>query len=151
MAQTSRYADQLSEACRLVCEQLGISASRWALVYQSRSGRPTDPWLEPDICDHLASLRASGVSDVALLPIGFLSDHLEVLYDLDVEAREKSRSLGLNLVRAATVGTHPQFVEALANLIEERVNQSSNRAAVGAFAAWPDVCPEDCCPALRGG
>jgi ferrochelatase len=151
MAQTSRYADQLSEACRLVCEQLGISASRWALVYQSRSGRPTDPWLEPDICDHLASLRASGVSDVALLPIGFLSDHLEVLYDLDVEAQEMSRSLGLNLVRAATVGTHPQFVAALADLIEERVKQLPNRVAVGGIAASPDVCPEDCCPAPRRG
>jgi len=146
MAQTSRYAEQLNETCRLVCERLRIPATRWALVYQSRSGRPTDPWLEPDICDHLASLRASGVSDVAVLPIGFLSDHLEVLYDLDVEAQEKSRSLGLNLVRAGTVGTHPQFVAALADLVEERVKQWPNRAAVGAFAAWPDVCPEDCCP-----
>jgi ferrochelatase len=151
MAETSRYAEQLNETCRLVCEQLGIHASRWTLVYQSRSGRPTDPWLEHDIGDHLASLRASGVSDVAVLPIGFLSDHLEVLYDIDVEAQEKSRSLGLNLMRAATVGIHPKFVAALADLVEERVNESSNRAAVGAFAAWPDVCPEDCCPAPRGG
>jgi protoporphyrin/coproporphyrin ferrochelatase len=151
MAQTSRYAAQLSETCRLVCERLGIPTSRWALVYQSRSGRPTDPWLEPDICDHLASLTATGVSDVSVLPIGFLSDHVEVLYDLDVEAQEKSRGLGLNLVRAATVGTDPQFVEALADLVEERVNQRPNRAAVGAFAGWPDVCPPDCCPAPRRG
>jgi len=151
MAQTSRYADQLNETCRLVCERLGIPTSRWALVYQSRSGRPTDPWLEPDICDHLASLEASGVFDVALLPIGFLSDHLEVLYDLDVEAQEKSRSLGLNLVRAATVGTHPQFVAALVDLIEERVKQLPSRATVGRIATLPDVCPEDCCPAPRHG
>jgi protoporphyrin/coproporphyrin ferrochelatase len=151
MAQTSRYAAQLNEACRLVCEQLNIPASRWALVYQSRSGRPGDPWLEPDICDHLVALRAAGVTDVAVLPIGFLSDHLEVLYDLDVEARDKSRALGLNLVRAATVGTHPQFVATLADLIEERVKRSTGRAAVGAFEASPDVCPIDCCPPPRRG
>jgi ferrochelatase len=151
MAQTSRYADQLNETGRLVCERLGFPASRWALAYQSRSGRPSDPWLEPDICDHLAELHAAGVTDVALLPVGFLSDHLEVLYDLDVEAREKSRGLGMNLVRAATVGTHPQFVAALADLVAERVSQSSHRSAVGAFPAWPDVCPDDCCPAPRRG
>jgi ferrochelatase len=151
MAQTSRYAEQLNETCRLVCEQLGIGRARWALVYQSRSGRPTDPWLEPDICDHLATLRASGVSDVVVLPIGFLSDHLEVLYDLDVEAQAKSLSLGLNLVRAGTVGTHPQFVGALADLVEERVKQWPNHPAVGSFAASPDICPEDCCPAPRRG
>jgi ferrochelatase len=152
MAQTSRYAEQLNEACRLVCELLEIPESRWALAYQSRSGRPSDPWLEPDICDHLVALSANGVSDVALLPIGFLSDHLEVLYDLDVEAREKSRELGLNLVRAATVGTHPQFVGALAELIEERINPpSSGRSALGSLGASPDVCPADCCPVPRRG
>jgi ferrochelatase len=152
MAQTSRYAQQLNEACRLVCERLEIPESRWALAYQSRSGRPSDPWLEPDICDQLGVLSANGVSDVALLPIGFLSDHLEVLYDLDVEAREKSHELGLNLVRAATVGTHPQFVEALAELIEERINPSSSgRSALGSLGASPDVCPADCCPAPRRG
>jgi ferrochelatase len=151
MAQTSRYAEQLKEAGRLVCERLEIPESRWALAYQSRSGRPSDPWLEPDICDHLRTLSANGVSDVALLPIGFLSDHLEVLYDLDVEAREKSRELGLNFVRAATVGTHPQFVKALAELIEERINPSSGRSALGSLGASHDVCPTDCCPAPRRG
>ncbi len=150
-AQTSRYAEQLSETCRLVCERLGIAASRWVLVYQSRSGRPSDPWLEPDICDHLAALAAAGASDVVVLPIGFLSDHLEVLYDLDIEAQDKSRELGLNLVRAATVGTHPLFVDALADLIEERVRQFADRAAIGNFGAAPDVCPADCClPPRRG-
>jgi ferrochelatase len=88
---------------------------------------------------------------VVVLPIGFLSDHLEVLYDLDVEAQEKAHGLGLNLVRAATVGIHPQFVAALADLVEERVNQPSNHGVAGAYAAWPDVCPEDCCPAPPPG
>jgi ferrochelatase len=151
MAETSRYSDQLTETCRLVCERLEIPTSRWTLVYQSRSGRPTDRWLEPDICDHLTALSGAGVADVALLPIGFLSDHLEVLYDLDVEAREKSRGLGINLVRAATVGTHPQFVGALADLVEERVNQLPGRAVGGAFGPWPDVCPADCCLPRRRG
>ena len=151
MAQTSRYAEQLAETCRLICEQLDVPASRWKLVYQSRSGRPGDPWLEPDICDHLASLSTAGVADVAVLPVGFLSDHLEVLYDLDVEAADKSRALGLNMVRAATVGTHPQFVAALADLVAERVNELSRREAIGEQDAWPDVCPVDCCPAPRRG
>jgi protoporphyrin/coproporphyrin ferrochelatase len=149
MAQTSRYAEQLNETCRLVCERLKIPESRWALVYQSRSGRPGDPWLEPDICDHLAALAAEGVADVAVLPIGFLSDHLEVLYDIDVEAQDKSRELGLNLVRAATVGTHPLFVAGLADLIEERVRSLPGRAAIGLLDAWPDQCPVDCCPAPK--
>jgi len=151
MAETSRYAEQLKEACRLVCEQLEIPASRWALVYQSRSGRPSDPWLDPDICDHLAALSGESVADVVLLPIGFLSDHLEVLYDLDVEALEKGQQLGLNLVRAATVGTHPRFVAALADLIEERMNQSMPRAAIGQYGPSPDICPADCCPPPRRG
>ncbi len=150
-AQTSRYAEQLSETCRLVCERLGIAAARWALVYQSRSGRPGDPWLEPDICDHLTALAAAGTSDVVVLPIGFLSDHLEVLYDIDIEAQDKSRELGLNLVRAATVGTHPLFVDALSDLIEERVRQFADRAAIGTFGAASDVCPADCCPPPRRG
>jgi ferrochelatase len=151
MAQTSRYAEQLSETCRLVCERLEIPESRWKLVYQSRSGRPSDPWLEPDICDHLAALNAAGVTDVAVLPVGFLSDHLEVLYDLDVEAADTCRALGLNMVRAATVGTHPQFVAALADLVAERVNELPQREAIGEQGAWPDVCPVDCCPAPRRG
>jgi ferrochelatase len=151
MAQTSRYAEQLAETCRLICEKLDIAASRWALAYQSRSGRPNDPWLEPDVCDHLEALRGAGVTDVALLPAGFLSDHVEVLYDLDIDAQQKARAIGLNVVRASTVGIHPQFVAALAELIEERVKAVPSRAALGSFGAAPDRCPEDCCPSPRRG
>jgi ferrochelatase len=146
MATNCRYEEQLRETCRLVCERLGIADSRYALVYQSRSGRPTDPWLEPDILDHLAALSSRGVRDVVVLPIGFLSDHLEVLYDLDFEALEKSRELGLNMVRAATVGTHPVFVSMLADLIQERLADVPRREAVGRFGPSHDVCRDDCCP-----
>jgi ferrochelatase len=147
MAKCCRYEEQLNETCRLVCEQLSIPDSRFNLVYQSRSGRPGDPWLGPDICDHLADLSSLDVADVAVMPIGFLSDHLEVLYDLDVEAAEKSRELGLNMIRAATVGTHPEFVAMLADLIQERLDDAVPRQATGRFGPNPDVCPPDCCPA----
>jgi ferrochelatase len=147
MATTSEYERQLKEACRLVCVSADIPPQRWNLVYQSRSGRPQDAWLEPDICDHLASLKQQGVEDVVVMPIGFLSDHLEVLYDLDQQARDVSARLGLHMVRAATVGTHPQFVSMLCELVRERLSGSAECRAVGRFAAGHDVCPADCCPA----
>lgn len=146
MARNCRYAEELRESCRLVCERLNIPDLRYGLAYQSRSGRPADPWLEPDIGDYLATLRSQGVRDVVVLPIGFLSDHLEVLYDLDVEAQQKSRELGLAMVRAATVGTHPAFVAMLADLIEERLTDSP-RQAVGRDGPSHDVCAAECCSA----
>jgi ferrochelatase len=146
MARSCRYEEQLGETCRLVCEELGVDESRFRLTYQSRSGRPTDPWLGPDICDHLKALREQSVSDVVVMPIGFLSDHVEVLYDLDYEASETCRDLGLNMVRAATVGTHPRFVSMLAELIEERLDRRSERRAIGRFGPSHDFCLPDCCP-----
>lgn len=145
MARACRYEDQLREACRLVCERLAIPASRYGLAFQSRSGRPGDPWLEPDICDYLGTLHSQGVRNVVVLPIGFLSDHVEVLFDLDVEAQQKSRELGLTMTRAATVGTHPAFVAMLAELVEERLINSP-RQAVGRDGPNHDLCPADCCP-----
>jgi ferrochelatase len=145
-AAACQYEVQLRETCGLTAAAAGVDASRWQLVYQSRSGRPEDPWLGPDIGDHLRDLRLRGAADVVVMPIGFLSDHLEVLYDLDCEARQAADELGLAMVRAATVGTHPLFVQMVRELIEERLSQSDSRAAVGEFPAWPDVCPEDCCP-----
>ena len=146
MARGCAYEDQLAEACRLVAEAVGVGPDRWRLVYQSRSGRPTDPWLEPDILDHLADLHDEGVRDVVVHPIGFLSDHIEVLYDLDEEARAASERLGLNMVRSATVGTHPRFVAMLGELIRERLDPSAARRALGPFGPSHDVCPDDCCP-----
>jgi ferrochelatase len=130
-----------------VAAAAGLALSAWQLVYQSRSGRPEDPWLGPDVCDHLRTLPSRGTTDVILMPIGFLSDHMEVQYDLDYEARQVCDELGLRMVRAATVGTHPLFVRMLRELIEERLSGSALRTAVGSMSAWPDFCPLDCCPA----
>ncbi len=147
MARACDYERQLTETCRLVAEALGVGSERWRLVYQSRSGRPQDPWLEPDILDHLDALKAQGVGDVVIHPVGFLSDHLEVLYDLDEEARLKAEALGMTMVRSATVGVHPKFVAMLRELIEERLGRIDTRRAIGQYGPSHDVCPVDCCPA----
>ena len=143
MAQACRYEDQLRESARLVAEAVGVTDT--ALVYQSRSGPPQVPWLEPDILDHLRDVAARGVTDLVISPIGFVSDHLEVLFDLDVEAAETAAELGLTLVRAASAGTHPAFVAMIRELIEERLGVTSERRVVGRFAASHDTCPTDCC------
>jgi protoporphyrin/coproporphyrin ferrochelatase len=146
MAQTSRYEAQLREACRLVAA--GVGHADWQLVYQSRSGPPSQPWLDPDIGDALRGLRA--VKDVVVAPIGFISDHMEVVYDLDTEARGICRELGLNMVRAGTVGTHPAFVSMIRELVLERLGQLPPRA-LGALGVGPNVCAIDCCPAPKRG
>jgi ferrochelatase len=145
MARNCDYELQLAETCRIVAESVCVGPERWQLVYQSRSGRPQDPWLGPDICDHLRSLHAEAVGDVVVMPIGFLSDHLEVLFDLDEEARGVAEHLGMHMIRAATVGTHPKFVSMLRELIEERLGLRQERRAVGRFGPSHDVCPSDCC------
>lgn len=148
MARTSPYEAQLTEACRLVSEATGFAD--WSLVYQSRSGPPTQPWLEPDVCAYLRTVHAGGeVAGVVLVPIGFTSDHMEVIYDLDTEARQLCDSLGLPMVRAATVGTHPQFIETLRLLIVERV-ENGPRLVLGTMPPSGDVCPVDCCAVVRG-
>ena len=145
MADMSDYVNQLAESCRLVAEDVGVPEDRWRLVYQSRSGRPEDPWLEPDVNDHLAALKGDGIRSVVVTPIGFLSDHMEVLYDLDDEARRTAERLGLTMARAGTVGTHPRFVAMLRELIVERMT-GVERRAVGRYGPNHDVCPANCCP-----
>jgi ferrochelatase len=145
MAESSDYEKQLRETARLVSERVGLD--EWELVFQSRSGPPSQPWLEPDILDYLQDTHASGLKNALIAPLGFLSDHLEVLYDLDTEARELARQLDIKLVRAQTVGTHPAFVSMIRELIEERLNPSKPKLALGPFGPSHDVCPEDCCPA----
>ena len=112
----------------------------WALVYQSRSGGPQQPWLEPDILDHLAALRAEGVRDVVVAPVGFVSDHMEVVYDLDSEARERAAALGLGFVRAGTAGIHPAFVR----MVRDHRGARVGRGAPDARYAGP--APGPCAP-----
>ena len=146
MARTSDYEKQLRESCRLVAERLNVSPTQWNLVYQSRSGRPEDPWLEPDILEHLQVLKNRGDSNVVISPIGFLSDHMEVLYDLDDEAKRFCDKEEIRMSRAGTPGCHPTFITMIRKLIQERA-ESGMRECVGHFGANHDVCPVDCCPA----
>lgn len=144
MAENCQYEQQLLEASGLVSAALGRSGD--PLVYQSRSGPPSQPWLGPDILEHLRAIAASGqVKDVAIVPIGFVSDHIEVLYDLDTEARQLCEGLGLNMVRAAAVGANPGFARMVRELIVERMEERSDRPSLGTLGPWPDVCHASCC------
>jgi ferrochelatase len=143
MAENCRYESQLQETSRLVAS--GANCQSWRLVYQSRSGPPTQPWLGPDILDHLKELKRSGATDVVIAPIGFVSDHMEVMYDLDTRARQLCDETGLNVVRASTVGTHPAFIRMIRELMLERINPAADRRFLGAQGANHDVCPTGCC------
>ncbi|MFJ6216338.1 ferrochelatase [Streptomyces sp. NPDC092296] len=151
------YVAQHLDVARLVAgavaEATGIIGRHWELVYQSRSGSPHTPWLEPDVCDHLEALHQDGAPAAVLVPIGFVSDHMEVKYDLDTEAHAKAAELGLPMARAATVGTDPRFVAAVRELVLERAaterGARPERCAFGALGASHDVCPVDCCPNPR--
>lgn len=142
MADHSRYEAQLQEACRLVAEMSGVDD--WELVYQSRSGPPNQPWLEPDVCDRIEAL-SGGYKGVAVVPIGFISDHMEVLFDLDTEAVEKAQEIGLEMVRIKTVSEHPKFISMIGELIRERIGLVSEKRALGQFGPSYDVCPANCC------
>lgn len=143
MARNCAYEAQLREACRLVAA--GAAATHWRLAYQSRSGPPSVPWLGPDILDELEVLHSIGRDDVVVVPIGFVSDHLEVMYDLDDEAAARVEELGMTMVRAATVGTDPRFVAMIRQLIEERTTQRPERLALGRRGPNHDICPVNCC------
>jgi ferrochelatase len=145
MASTSRYVEQLEEASRLVAERLEHPEHR--LVYQSRSGSPSQPWLGPDILEVLDQEHAAGTKDIVIAPIGFVSDHMEIIFDLDTEARERCEQLGLTYQRGHTAGTHPRFVGMIRDLIEERMKPGTERLALGCHGPCHDVCPDDCCPA----
>ena len=144
MADNCAYEAQLHDAAKLVAEAVGHD--RWRLVYQSRSGPPSQPWLEPDIGDYLTELKQAGAHDVVIAPIGFVSDHMEIAYDLDTEARHLCDQLGLNMMRAATVGTHPAFVRMIRELILERMEPGMPRRFLGEQGPLPDNCLEGCCP-----
>ncbi len=144
MADNCDYEKQLRESCRLVAEAARVS--QWELVYQSRSGPPQQPWLEPDICDAIQRWDdRSRLDRVVIVPIGFVSDHMEVMFDLDEEAAQFCRERGISMARASTVGTHPRFVRLIRELVQERTGESADRVAAGALGPWHDVCPENCC------
>ena len=139
-----RYTAQLAETARLV-HAAAAADLPWDLVWQSRSGPPQVPWLEPDVNDHLVVLADKGVTDVVVSPIGFVSDHLEVRWDLDNEASATAARLGLGYARAATPGTDPRFVAMVGELVQERT-AGAPRRRLGTLPVWDD-CPGGCCPA----
>ena len=156
MADNCRYVEQLNEACRIIAT--AVDHPRWELVYQSRSGPPQQPWLEPDICDHIETLheqatkKGDSLTDLLILPIGFISDHLEVLFDLDIEAQQQCDKLGIALQRVPTVGNRPRFVQMIRELITERIVEKPLRLVLGEMPPSHDDCPNHCClytPAKR--
>ena len=163
-----RYVAELTEAARLIAERTGAGAHRWSLAYQSRSGPASQPWLEPDVRDHLGELAKSGTQAVVVVPVGFVSDHMEVRHDLDVEAAQTADALGLAFARAATPGTSPRFASMVTELVTERLvlpddlprpdtTVSDNpepgggavRAALGDMGVPRQTCPADCCGGSR--
>ncbi|MDY7086336.1 MAG: ferrochelatase [Actinomycetota bacterium] len=138
-----RYEAQLNETARLVHAAAAPELS-WDLVWQSRSGPPQVPWLEPDINDHLEALAAQNVTDVVVSPIGFVSDHLEVIWDLDNEAADTAKRLGLGYARAATPNVDPRFVSMVRELVQERTDRAPVKR-LGTLPVWDD-CPVACCP-----
>ena len=116
MANEARYEKDLAESAELIAKHLSVT--NWAIVYQSRSGRPQDPWLEPDICDYLRKERQRGLEAAVLSPIGFVADHIEVLYDLDTEASLTAKELDIAMARASSVNDHPTFLDMMADVIQ---------------------------------
>ena len=156
-AETSAYVPQHEAVAQLVADQVaeryGRAEQPWRLVYCSRSGPPTQPWLEPDVCDHLRERAAEDAEAVVVVPIGFVSDHMEVIYDLDTQASEVAAKLGLPMARAATPGTAPGFVALVRDLLTERAaverGERVERAGLSALGPMPDVCAAGCCPNPR--
>ena len=157
MADNCDYVKQLRESARLVAAAVGVES--WDLVFQSRSGPPQQPWLEPDICDTIQQRHDSGaLPSVVVVPIGFVSDHMEVMYDLDEEAADLCGELQIPFARAATAGIAPSFLTMIRSLVEERLGRRDTKDAAGTLGPWHDVCPADCCryeprrpPGVGGG
>ncbi len=144
MARNSAYEAQLKEACRIVAED-SLGREDWVLVYQSRSGPPQVPWLEPDIVDYMEKINEQGVKDIVIIPVGFISDHMEVMFDLDTEARQAADEMGMKMARAGTVHMTKPFVQMVRELIVERMTENPERAVLGKRPPNHDICPIDCC------
>ena len=150
MAHQTNYQKQLKESCQLIGDVL--DHQHWRLVYQSNNASyGKEAWLGPDVCDALAEAKKENVRDVVVAPIGFVCDHLEVLLDLDTEARQRAQEIDLNMVRASTVGTHPDFVRMIRDLIYERMMEKPLRPALGPSGPSHDYCSTDCCLSGRPG
>jgi ferrochelatase len=147
MAKNCDYMDQLQETSRLIATELGME--NWQLTFQSRSGSTKEPWLGPDVCDYLRELKTDGASDVVVAPIGFVSDHMEIVYDLDIEARQLCEQLGLKMWRARTAGTHPALLRMIRDLILERMDPSREAKFLGARRPVPVTCQPGCCLPAR--
>jgi ferrochelatase len=163
-----RYVAELTEASRLIAERVGGGSHPWELVYQSRSGPPAQPWLEPDVLEYLGKLAESGAPAAVIIPAGFVSDHMEVKHDLDTEAAETAADLGLPVARAATPWYHPRFRAMVTDLVRERISVPDEaggsqgspgrhgaegpvpRLALGRMGPSSDVCPPGCCVHAAG-
>ena len=149
MAESCSYQQQLLDCSRWVAS--GFTGLPWKLVFQSRSGPPTQAWLEPDVGDYLRTLAVSTlITDVVLVPLGFTSDHMEVQFDLDNEARQLCQEIGLNMVRASTPGTHPSFISMIRELVEETIHDRP-RIGLDSASATSQLCGETCCWSGRPG
>jgi ferrochelatase len=146
------YAAQHRAVAEVVVREAGTDIP-WQLVYQSRSGPPTQPWLEPDVNDVIAGFADQGVEAVVIVPLGFVSDHMEVLWDLDTEATENAEESGMAVIRTPTPGTNPAYVRGLVDLVLERVNgtPTRERPALTDLGPWYDVCRPGCCENARLG
>jgi ferrochelatase len=150
-AYLAQHREAAAWVSRQVAQATGVNRA-FDVVFQSRSGSPGQPWLEPDVGEHLVGLHGDGVPAVVVVPIGFVSDHVEVLWDLDTQARQRADEVGLAYVRAATPGTDPRFVAMIRELVHERVSDLpvDQRARIAGTAAAPDRCVAGCCQNPRG-
>lgn len=143
MAERGPYVTQLRDAAATIASE--VNHPSWDLVWQSRSGPPHIPWLEPDILDHIRTLHTQGASSATVVPLGFISDHMEVIYDLDTEAAELCDELGMEFIRGKTAGVHPRFLTTIRELIEEALDPDAPRPATGKLGPTITPCAPNCC------
>ncbi|MGC8626338.1 MAG: ferrochelatase [Acidimicrobiales bacterium] len=148
MPEARLYADQVHETARLVAERAGLGPSQWKLVWQSRSGPPSAQWLGPDIRD---VVRASSASAFVVVPVGFVSEHMEVIYDLDIEVAAIASGAGASYTRASTVSADPAFVAMVHQLLQEREDPTAPRLSLGPSGPWPPTCPKGHCTSAPTG
>ena len=150
-AATCDYEEQITNAAGLVAQRVSsaqLEMPAWSVVWQSRSGPPTMPWLEPDICESILSVNRSDIDQIVVVPIGFISDHMEVLQDLDIDAAAAAHAAGLGFTRVGTSGSDQRFVDMVVELVQEQVS-GAVPVSLGALGLVPTQCSATCCPAVR--